>query len=423
MIKTFYKAAAVITVLAIHSFSTPGQDVSGSANIPLSGPVTREISDKAKVTAADVLRRELYIWLKENMSTTLDTANSGRSYVLNKFKERCLTLASEKSAFEGKIWRFSYVITDAKLREAVEAHNQEFDSLALTQWQKFQGAVEQEKFTVALSAGIKALSCAIAHIGSEQKLEDEIRKGVQNFFDRMQVKSSEMVIEGKPGTLPVRSPSVTVTIDSIPLLGLGYTAFALNGRRAFEVLTDDKGSFSLASQRIPYVHNGNFLTLVPDARFYTDAQTTISLEDLGLKMNKGQNLSFIYKVATPTYTLDYRASSPKDEVKLPDNFIADSHIRKYLKDSCNLKPVPAGASPDLTIRINAEVSKPEYPQTGEASLMLLSRIDISGGDLKGSEDMVYEKRHEKGVDIPLGVFIWEASGELRSKIREVLNRF
>ncbi|MFP4012873.1 MAG: hypothetical protein ACLFVQ_02205 [Chitinispirillaceae bacterium] len=422
MMKSLYKAAVCVTFLVFQTFST-GQAVSGSANIPLSGPVTEEISEKAKTTAEDFLRRELYIWLKENMSTTLDTANSGYSYVLDKFKERCLTLASEKSAFEGKIWRFSYVITDKNIREAIESHNQLFDSLARAQWQQFQGAIEQEKFTMALSAGVKALSCAIAHIGSGQGIEQEIRKGVQNFFDRMQVNSSEMVIEGKPGTLPVRSPSVTVAVDSTPLLGLGYSAFVLNGKKAFEVLTDDKGSFSLESYRIPYVHNGNFLTLVPDAQFYTDAQTVISLEDLGLQMNKGQNLSFIYKVTTPTYTLDYRAASPKNEVKLPDNFLADSHIRKYLKDSCNLKPAPTGTTPDLTIRINAEISKPEYPQTGEASMMLLSRIDISGGDLEGSEEMIYEKRHEKGVDIPLGLFIWEASGKLRSKIREILNQF
>ncbi|MFP4163240.1 MAG: hypothetical protein ACLFQB_04825 [Chitinispirillaceae bacterium] len=411
-------------LISLFAVSISGRTVVGISNTRLSGPITGEIKKNAKTDAAKVLKRELYIWIKEKTSTVLDTTKRAENYVLDEFQKRCLKLAKKESTFEGKVWKFSYSLTDNQMKGAIATHNQHFDSLAQSSWQQYRTAKEQNDYTIALSAGIKALSCAVAHLGPKNKEtenEADIRKEVQEFFDRMQVKSSAMMIEGNPGTLPEKSPEVTVLIDSTPLLGFGYTAFVQKGRNAFQIITDEKGGFSLSNFKIPFVHNGSFLRLVPDAAFYTDAKQTISLEDLGLDMNRGQNLSFIYKVSTPTYSLEYKTSSHKEEVKMPEKFISDSHIRRFLRDSCNLKPAPSGTAPDLQIRINAEVSRPEYPESGEASLMLLSRIDITGMGLKGSGDLQYEKRHEKGADISLGVFFWEASKSLRSKIREVLN--
>ncbi len=399
--------------------------VVGSANIPLSGPVTKEITESAKSTAAATLRRELYIWLKENSYSELDTNNTFKNHVLTLFMQRCLSTAGEESAFKGRIWNFSYVLTDEKLAAAVQAHDSYYDSLSRSQWGKHQEALSQSSFTLALSSGVKALGCAMATLsksGDKAQVE-EIQNGVQRFFDRMHVLNSEMMIEGKPGSLPVKYPNVTILLDSMPLMGVGYTAFVQNNRRVFQSLTDDRGSFSIGKSNVPFVHNGSFLTLTPDASFYLDSPHLIRFKDMGIKMNKGQDLSFIYKVPTLTYSLIFKAFSPKGDVEVPKDFAADGHIRKYLKDSCNLQPAKAGTPSDLSVKINTEISRQTDNETGEASLLVLSRVAIQVQNESESGDLVYEKRHEVGTDIQMGPFFWEAAGRIRSTIREVLDKF
>ncbi|MDR2727760.1 MAG: hypothetical protein LBB56_01410 [Chitinispirillales bacterium] len=400
------------------SFARP---VSATIGIRHYGPITKEISDSIRTTAAASLRKEIYIWLKENVNVELDTLNTVKNYCLDKFTERALLSVEEKTFTKGRTWNLSLTVSEGDLREALSAHNGYYGVLIRQNWERYEAA-EQSDLDAALSNSIRALSAALLQIGVDTKepTVETLRRAVQGLFDKIAVKSDVMVIEGKPGAHPVKFPTAKFTIDGAPLTGLHVTAFIQNSRQLSYMTTFIDGTLALDNHVIPFVHNGSMLSIVPDARSYMDAPYFIRFRDLGIRLNRGQELSFIYKVPTLTAALNFKAHSPDKSIEVAREFSSDAHVRKFLKDSCNIQIVSPDAKPDLTIDINMEFIRKVYQEIGDESILMKGKAAFKGGWINKSGETLFEKRREEGTAVEMGPYFLEATSALRALIRKAM---
>ena len=420
-------AAAAATTLLLSATAYP-RPIIGSASVPNFGAVSKETAQKLRPVAAASLKLELYLWLKEEMRIEVDTSNSVKKFALENLSKRCVQSAEEKSATRGRVWTLSLVVDDSDVRNALEAHNAHFDSLAVAHWDRHKLTMESDTST-GFTAAISALAAATAKITSRSAADkvgpfqvEDIRAKVQNLFDKMEVKASQIVIEGRPGSLPVKSPTASVSIAGTPIVGFPVTVFAQNGRQLARLVTNAQGELPLRNQKVPFVHNGSMLSVTPDARTFLRASEYIKYKDMGIKLVKGQEITFIYKVPTLTYTLEYRVSSEGEAITVPPDFRADAHIRKYLKDSCNIQPASNSASADLSVKISAAFTQKSYNDTEEDAMVMTAKAEFRGSGVDKSDQTVFEKRYPFGTSVQTGEYVWEATRALRALIRATLNK-
>lgn len=417
---TIIITALILTAASITTATAQSRQVTGAASASFFGQVTEATLAKARVEAAAHFREELKIWLRENHRIDIDTVNTVKKLALRKFAERCLERAEEKTVTRGRVWTLSLSVSEGFVRDALVAHNRHYDSQASS---LFMSADDPDP-NAALSAAVAALCAATSKIEPANSSGgvniNEIRTRAQGLLDRMQVRSPETVIEGRPGSLPQKSPTAVFMIDSIPLTDFHVTAFVQNNRQFARLTTDSRGELPLRGYKVPFVHNGSMLTISPDARHFLKANEFIRYRDLGLRFTRGQDLTFIFKVPTLTYTLEYQVFTKESDITIPPDFRSDAHIRKYLKEICGLVPASSGAMADLTIRIGAEISRHTYDDTEEDAIRLASRADFRGAGIEKSHQEVFEKRQRFGLSFQMGAYFWEASGALRDLMTNTL---
>jgi hypothetical protein len=379
--------------------------------------------EKARATAVSEFRPALHFWLKENMRIDLDTTNSIKKFALESLASRCLESADEKSVVNGgRLWTVSLTVTDGNVRDALSAHNEYFEALAATRFQEARG----NDLNAALPGAIGALCAAMSRItpaesGGGANVED-IRANVQILFDKMSVKSATTVVDGRPGSFPQRSPDAVFSIDGAPLTGFHLTATVQGGRVLARFETDERGGVPLREYKVPFVHNGSMLNVTPDARQYIKADGFVKYKDLGIRLNKGQDLSYIYKVPALTYGLEYKASSLSKSIPVPPDFVADAHVRKYLKEQCGLIPASSRGSADMNVKIVVEFSQETHNDTEEDGYVMRAVAEFRGGGVERSAKTQFEKRVNFGFDLQQGEYFWEASGALKKLIADALNQ-
>ena len=410
----------VILLLTALTAETQANNVVGSASVSVFGAVPKEIEDRARLTATAHFSEELQIWLRQEMHIGIDTSNTIRNYALRKLVERCLKNATESTTTRGRIWTLSLTLSESAVRSALQAHNSHYD----TEASRMLLTANNPDPNAALPATIGALCAAMAKIeptGASRGVNvNEVRASAQELLDRVRVSAPNTVIEGRPGSLPHKAPLATFTIDSIPLTGLNMVAFVQNGREFTRVATDSRGELPMKNYKVPFVHNGSMLTVSPDARSYINADRFIRYRDLGLRLNRGQELSFIFKIPTLTYTLDFKVFTHEPEVKIPPEFSNDAHVRKYLKDACGLVPATGGAAPDLRIRIGAQITKELYNELEEDGFKMTMRAEFQGAGINKVHQEVFEKRQRFGLSFQTGAYFVEASGAIREMIINAL---
>jgi hypothetical protein len=330
------------------------------------------------------------------------------------------------------VWTLTLAVSDDAARSAIDAHNARYEAIAVSQWDRHKLTLEGDT-AAAFAAAITSLAAATARITNTMVGSrvgpyqyDDIRARVQNLFDKMVVKSDLAVIEGRPGNRPVSPPTASVSLGGKPLAGFNFTAFVQNGRQIARLATNENGSLPLSNHIIPFVHNSSMLTVSPDARNYIKADNFIRYKDMGIRFTKGQELTFIYKVPTLTYVLEYKASSEDPSITVPNDFSSDAHIRKFLKDSCSLQPARSAAEADLGVRINAAFSKVTYESTEEDAIIMNASVEFKGPGGAGvnlNDKTKFEKRYGFGTRTQSsGEYFWEATRALRILIRETLNQ-
>jgi len=387
------------------------------------GTPTREVMTGARAAAEAEFRPALHLWLKENMRIDVDTANSIKRFAFDKLAERCLESADETGSGRGRVWTLTLTVSEDDARSALNAHNDYFDALASARFQEARGS----DLNAALPGAIGALCAAMSKIeppggGGGGVNVNDIRANVQILFDKMAVRSATTVVEGRQGSLPLRSPDAVFTIDGAPLTGFSLTATVQGGRVLSRFETDGRGAVPLKDYKVPFVHNGSMLNVTPDASRYIKAGFFIRYRDLGVRLTKGQDLSFIYKVPALTYTLEYKASSLSKSIAVPPDFSADAHVRKYLKDFCGLVPVSKGGTPDLNIKIVVEFSQNVHNDTEEDGYAMRAVAEFRGPGIERTGRTQFEKRLAFGLTMQPGEYFWEASGALRKLIADALSR-
>ena len=426
--KLKFNLAATAAAALLLCAAAQARPIVGSASTPNFGAVSKETAQKMTPIAAASFRSELYLWLKEELRIDVDTANSVKKFALDNLSKRCLQYAEEKSSTRGRVWTLSLSVDDNDVRDALEAHNEHFDSLAVAHWDRHKLTMEGDT-SAGFIAAISALAAATAKITPRSNASkvgpfqiEDIRAKVQTLFDKMEVKASQMVIEGRPGSLPVKVPTATVSIAGTPISGFHVTVFAQNGRQLARLVTNDNGELPLKNQKVPFVHNGSMLSLTPDARAFLRANDYIKYKDMGIKLVKGQEITFIYKVPTLTYTLEYRVSSEGEAIIVPPDFRADAHIRKFLKDSCNIQPASNSASADLSVKISAVFTQKTYQEAEEDGMIMTAKAEFRGSGVDKNDQTVFEKRYPFGTKVQTGEYVWEATRALRALIRGTLNK-
>lgn len=414
------------------TFSITHADIlKGSASIQLSGPATKAQSQEVRSIAKNKLKYETLVWLRETKGASIDTLNALHNFHLANLVDTCLRFCTEENDFRGKLLITNLVMTYEKADSAVMVFNDAADNSARECWYLLKTALQENNYQQVYTEGIRALSFATAHIGPPvaspddpaKILADEIRLILQDFFDKMKVSSSNMILQGKTGQPVIEPPVITVLIDSTPLSHIAFTGLLQNGKALFTEKTDAKGKITFEHTKIPFVQNGTLFYVSPDPSKIIDAPNFISAKQFGILLRKSQDQNFIFKISRPLYTLDFKATSVS-HITIPPDFANASYIKTYLKDSCYLQETTGTTPSDLIISLHSQVFKYDYDETEETSLKVSCQITVKGLSIdppRSKQEIIeYEKRYEQNIDIPYGLFFWEANVKIREALKSTI---
>ncbi len=429
-----YRHCFTLVVILFFCLSINASVISGSSTISLSGPASEQQIQTARQGARAQLKKKLVEWVSENSSSQkLDTLNALHNLFLESFVDSCLNLTKEESFYQGKSLTVTYNVTQETAEQAAKTYNEQLDSKAFLFWSAAKNAAQENNPVQFYKSAIQALSYASARIGSPAILPDDggkilvdvIRDTLQIFLDKITFKSSNMILDGRAGKPVNNPPSITVTYDSTPLPGIGLTALYQNGKVLFSTVTNEEGKMSFDGLKIPFVANGTLISVKHNPGRIIDENIFVSTKDLGLRLKNSGDQTFIFKLSRPTYSLEYKASSVS-QITLPPDFAGDSHLKKFLNDSCHMQAVKSGTQADLAIFVQNQVSNYNYDETEEVGVKLTAQITVKGLTLEPpkteQEQLIYEKRYENRNDIPYGLFFWEANQKLREAIKNTMNR-
>ncbi len=403
----------------------------GSASIQLSGPATKTQSQEVRNIAKAKLKSEILVWLTETKGASIDTLNALHNFHLNSFVDTCLRFCTEENDFRGKLLITNLVMTYEKADSAVMVFNNATDNAAKECWYLLKTALKENNYQQIYSEGVRALSFATAHIGlpvaspddPAKLLANEIRLILQDLFDKMKVSSSNMILQGKTGQPVVNPPIITVLIDSTPLSNIAFTGLLQNGKPLFTEKTDSEGKIAFANTKIPFVQNGTLFYVSPDPGKIINAPSFISAKQFGILLRKSQDQNFIFKISRPLYTLDFKTTSVSD-ITIPSDFANASYIKNYLRDSCYMQEKTGTTPSDLIINLHSQVFKYDYDETEETSLKVSCQITVKGLSIdppRSKQEIIeYEKRYERNIDIPYGLFFWEANIKIREALKSTI---
>ncbi|MCX7726021.1 MAG: hypothetical protein N2053_04145 [Chitinispirillaceae bacterium] len=408
------------------------QIIRGSGILTLAGPVTKETSSTVKAEAIKKLKLELIQWLKEEIDLTFDTANSFQNLKINMFLDSCLTLAKTESSYKGKSLNLTLLLTAENAKKKLEDFNRIADERAIQNWKLLQAALQSRNISTIYKGAVSALLYSLLRLGppianpedSSRVIYEDSRRIVQEIFDKMRVNSSGLILVGKTG-LPIQNPPVVrVLIDSMPVAGITLTARLQNGNILFSSKTDANGQISFENTRIPFVPNGTLLEMIPNLGAVVGiTDFIVKAEDVGISLNNKQVQSYIFKIIKPVYTLDYQATTVSD-ITLPEDFVKSSHVKKFLNDSCFLVEKRGSEPVDLDIKIKVQVSSYAYDETEEVSIKTAAQIIVNGLLLQpqrtNTNEIIFEKKYNRYVTPPYGLYFWEANGKIREAIKATI---
>ena len=429
--KLFRTVSLSALAVALISSASSGQIVSGSASMKLTGPADKASRVQVQIKAIQNLRTELVRWLGTDAEISIDTTNPIASRGLDMFLDTCRNAAKMESSFKGKSLTVSYVLSGDLIREKIVSFNNTVDEMAVAAWRSLLNARSTNDFGSIYVKGLSGLFYTMVHLGPPlatpdsggRDLGDDLRRTVQGVFDRMSVQSSTPILSGKTGHVIADPPVLTVLLDSLPLPGVTFSGRLQDGTVLFSAVVDEEGKVTPENLKMPFVANGTLFEIGPNAAPVLGMTGYINPADLGIRLDKGQVQSCIFKLVKTVYTLDNKTSSVNN-ITMPPDFASSTHVKKFLKDSCFLKEGGASEPIDLAITIKTQVSSYTYDETEEIGIKVTSQIIVNGLLLQPprekSNTMVFEKRYNRYLTPPYGLYFWEANGKLREAIKATI---
>ena len=422
----FCSIAVIIIATASH-----GQIVSGSATLQLSGPSDEANRVLVQIRAMESLKIELLRWLENEAEISIDTTNPVAERCFDMFLDTCRRVAKTESSFRGKKLTITYLLSGKQIREKIDSFNRTVDDLALAAWRDLSDARSSNEFGRIYVKGLTGLYFTLAHLGPPvatpdsggHDLADDFRRAVQGIFDRMSVKSTGLILSGKTGHVIADPPVITIQLDSLPLPGVTVSGRLQDGTVLFSSSADESGTITIEQFKMPFVANGTLFEIGPNAAPVLGITGFIDPVNLGIRLDKGQVQSCIFKLVKTVYTLDYKATAV-NTITLPPDFASPTHVKKFLRDSCFLKERAGGEPVDLAIAIQTQVSSYTYDETEEIGIKVTSQIKVNGLLLtpprEKTNTVVFEKRYNRYLDPPYGLYFWEANGKIREAIRATI---
>lgn len=422
----FFSIAVIIFSTVSH-----GQIVSGSASLKLSGPSDKANRVLVQIRAMESLKTELLRWLENEAEISIDTTNPVAERCFNMFLDTCRKVAKTESSFSGKKLTITYLLSGKQIRNKIESFNRTVDTLAVNAWRNLTDARSSNAFGRVYVKGLTGLFYTLAHLGPPlatpdsggRDLADDFRRTVQEVFDRMSVKSTGLILTGKTGHVINDLPEITIQLDSLPLPGVTVSGRLQNGTVLFSSSADENGTITIEQFKMPFVANGTLFEIGPNVAPVLGLTGFIDPVDLGIRLDKGQVQSCIFKLIKTVYTLDYKASAV-NTITLPPDFASPIHVNKFLRDSCFLKERTGGEPVDLAITIQTQVASYTYDETEEIGIKVTSQIKVNGLLLKPPREktntVVFEKRYNRYLKLPYGLYFWEANGKIREAIRATI---
>jgi hypothetical protein len=408
------------------------QTITGSGSVTLKGPATRDQVITARISARSMLKAEIVRWLDQHHETKLDTTNSLENFHMEMFIDTCLNRIKEEVSYKGKDLVLTFTIETGSADDALKAFNTLVKAEAENSYTLMADAQKSNDIQKQFTEAIKTYSFAKAHIGPPlatpgtvgNDLTDVSHKVLQTIIDRVKVQSSDMMIHGKIGRPSENPPTITITADSVPLSGVGFNGTLQNGKKYYSSIADEKGEVSLKNTIIPFVATGTMLTLTPDFGEILGTDMVIEPSAFKLSSRDGQTQTFMFKIIKPTYSLEYKMDA-NASVKIPGDFFTSANVKKFLQDSCLFVEAPEGLPPDFMITINSQITSVDHEKTEEIGLLLNSEITIKGLSLETpkteQKKITFEKKYEKSLPIPYGLYLWDVNGKMKQFIKETLN--
>jgi hypothetical protein len=428
--KIIPKLTAVLLLLAS---MLSAQSLTGSYAILLKGPASGDQINIVKAGARAILKNEIIKWLRTSHEFKFDSTNALTNLALEILTDSCINHGKEESSFKGRELSIFYTVTEMAADEALNAYDKAAEEFVRQSYTDMQNAQKNNNNVEYFKSALKAYCYSYGHFGEPISAGDstglsvveESQKIVQNLFNRLKIQSSNMILQGRIGRTVEQPPIVTAILDSTPISQLWFCGYLQSGKNVYSGITDAQGQLTLNDMMIPLVSNGTLYNLTPDIGKTIGAPFSITLTDLKIQVKDGHTQSFMFKVIQPTYTLDYKISSGSD-LTLPQEFLNNAVLKKYLKDSCFVVDTKPDVPPDFMISVDLLVSNAAVDITDEMGLKVTGTITIKGLSLETPRTEVknveYIKRYAKRTEIPYGLSLWDMNMLIKQNMRSILSR-
>jgi hypothetical protein len=409
---------------------TVAQELRGSAKFTLTGPLQQEQMDKCKLEARTKLKPALVDWLDVQRGQIVDTSNRLFNLQFEAFLDTCLSRAGGVGAFKDRFWTFTYTLMPEGVDAAIAAHNAGIVLRTEQSWSLLQAAVEKKNLKEIYHQSVRIIAFATGYIGTSTSTQGntctyllgEARGILKQLMEKVVISSDGQLIEGKPGFQPITAPLLTVTIDGTPFPGLILTGTLPGGVEIFSDNTDKNGSIALLNMIIPYISNGAMMYVAPNPGRVIDRSANMGLKDFGIA--SGSDQTFFFKIAKPTYTLNYKMTATDPDLALPKDMASGASTISFLADSCYMQKILQG-TPDLAITINCTViSKSDEMDFSEARFRGTVSIQTPSTTpaKKETETIDFANRYDKVEQAPMGTFLWDSNRKMQKAIQKILRR-
>lgn len=424
-----HKMIACLTMSAwicAASTFTAASGINGVFVRTLHKPAAGALREEAFAAAADSLKRSLHGWLLEAAANPPDLENAVEAFHFNAFGDSCLGAAREDSYLEGREWTVTYTIDPDTAQRLLAAHNARSDSLAAAYWNLVQEGQKHSRWPVVYNGGIHALFYSMGNFSAADANPTlaASRGALQKLLDKLTIRYSNVIIQGKPGHAVENTITATALVDSMPLAGLILTAKLPAGEECLTVATNSDGVADFAQLRIPFVPYGSFLHIKPNFGEIISPARDFEPEPFGVTLTGGQDQELIFNIVTQTYSLDYSANSIA-QLPMPAGLRTGDMVRAFLQDSCHCTPAPAGQVADLAISLQLQSTSYTYDELEETRLktemsLVVNQAESAGATVEKAL-VVHEQSYDSNHEIPVGLYFWETRNKLRQSIRNTLN--
>ncbi len=367
--------------------------------------------------------------MKEEADVTVDTSNTIQRFHFFSFADSCLGKAKVDQSIVGHTATVTVNLSDDDARAALELYNNKCYSISLRFYTLMKRALEDNAATDLYNLGINTIYYTMGRMGTPIGLPDEStprsflleesRKIMQNFFNKFSIRSPEVIITGKPGTALAAPLVVQAVSDTAPLSGVTIACMLPGGKKLCSGMTDASGSISFPAFRIPYVAKGSTLYLAPDFTVTVPGSAPFEASDLGITVPEQ---TLLFNIIPATFSISYQATAV-NSISIPKDFSSDAFVSRFLRDSCYLTPSQPGGPVDLYITIISQVSSYAQDELEQTSLKLEDDVTIEDTHrqvLSKKQGVVFEKGYENAVQIPYGLFFWEAASRSMRMIKEMV---